>query len=173
MPWRYMGEWKYSSTILDLGTRCRWVFSFTLRLLYPRGSRPRYPLARRLGGPQSRSGRRGEEKNLALPGIETRAVQPVAIPTELVTSQNLLYLKTCSRNRSLKFYLKSLIIINQGFITVRFLALSYTFPLRHKVWAPNFFACSHHHRCYIASFRKCHLLMAWPWRDGNGTCELK
>jgi hypothetical protein len=28
------------------------------------GKEPRYPLDRRLGGPQSRSGRRGEEKNL-------------------------------------------------------------------------------------------------------------
>jgi hypothetical protein len=31
---------------------------------------PRHPLARRLGGPQSRSGRCGEGKNLALPGIK-------------------------------------------------------------------------------------------------------
>jgi hypothetical protein len=32
--------------------------------LYPRGNSPRYALDRRLGGPQSRSGRRGEEKIL-------------------------------------------------------------------------------------------------------------
>jgi hypothetical protein len=32
----------------------------------PRGSRPRYPMDRRLGGPQSRSERYGEDKNLAL-----------------------------------------------------------------------------------------------------------
>jgi hypothetical protein len=31
---------------------------------------PWYPLNRRLGGLQSRSGRCGEERNLALPGIE-------------------------------------------------------------------------------------------------------
>jgi hypothetical protein len=37
------------------------------------GEEPQYPLDRRLGGPQSRSGRCGEEKNLLpLPGIETR-----------------------------------------------------------------------------------------------------
>jgi hypothetical protein len=44
---------------LDLGTSCRWVVSFTPRLLYPR-----YPLDRRLGGPQSQSRCRrcGEEK---------------------------------------------------------------------------------------------------------------
>jgi hypothetical protein len=34
------------------------------------GKSPRYPLDRRLGGPRSRSGRYGEEKNLALPGNE-------------------------------------------------------------------------------------------------------
>jgi hypothetical protein len=31
--------------------------------LYPQGKSPWYPLDRRLGGPQSRSGRGGEEKN--------------------------------------------------------------------------------------------------------------
>jgi hypothetical protein len=36
-PWRHMGEWRYCSTILDLGTRWRWVVSFTPRPLYPRG----------------------------------------------------------------------------------------------------------------------------------------
>jgi hypothetical protein len=36
-----------------------------------RGKSHRYPLDRRLGGPQNWSGRCGEEKNLALPGIET------------------------------------------------------------------------------------------------------
>jgi hypothetical protein len=49
MPWRRMGECRYSSTILDLGTRWRWVIRFTLRQLYPRKNRPRYPLDRRLG----------------------------------------------------------------------------------------------------------------------------
>jgi len=46
----------------------------------------RYPLYRRLGGPQSRSGR---AENLIPPGIRSRNVQPstsVAIPTELLCS---------------------------------------------------------------------------------------
>jgi hypothetical protein len=46
-----------------------------------RGKNPRYPLGRRLGGPQNRSGRRGEEKNLALTGtrnFDPSAVQPLA-----------------------------------------------------------------------------------------------
>jgi hypothetical protein len=65
--------------ILDLGTRRRWVVSFTPRLLYPQGNSPRYPLDRRLGGPQSRSGRGGEEKNSQpLPGLEPPIIQPVA-----------------------------------------------------------------------------------------------
>jgi hypothetical protein len=49
------------------------VVSFTPRLLYPRGKSIRYPLDKRLGGPQSRSGRHGAEKSL------TPAIQPVII----------------------------------------------------------------------------------------------
>jgi hypothetical protein len=35
-----MEEWKYSSTILNLGTRWRDVVSFTPLLLYPQGNSP-------------------------------------------------------------------------------------------------------------------------------------
>jgi hypothetical protein len=59
-----MWERMYRSTFLDLGTSWRWVVNFTPRPLYPRGKSPRYPLDRRLGGPQSRSGRFGEQKIL-------------------------------------------------------------------------------------------------------------
>jgi hypothetical protein len=38
MPWRYMEEWRHSSTFLDLFTRWGWVVSFTPLLLYPRGN---------------------------------------------------------------------------------------------------------------------------------------
>jgi hypothetical protein len=58
--WRRMREWRYSPIILDLYTRWRWLGSFMLLPLYPW-----YPLYRRLGGPQSRSGHCGEEENLA------------------------------------------------------------------------------------------------------------
>jgi hypothetical protein len=65
--------------ILDLGTRWRCVISFTLRPLYTRGKSPCYPLDKRLGGPQSRAGRGGEEKNSQpLPGLEPAIIQPVA-----------------------------------------------------------------------------------------------
>jgi hypothetical protein len=67
----YYGSGGIASRILDLGTRWRWVVSFTSRPLYPQGKSPRYPLDRKLGGPQSRSGRGGQEKNSHLPpGIE-------------------------------------------------------------------------------------------------------
>jgi hypothetical protein len=54
------------------GTSWKWVVRFTPRSLYPHGNSPRYLLHRRLGGPQNRSGRRGQEKNLLLPGLELR-----------------------------------------------------------------------------------------------------
>jgi hypothetical protein len=58
--------------ILDLGTRWRWVVSFTPRPRYPQGNSPWYPFYRRLCGPQSRSGRGGEEKNSQpLPGLQS------------------------------------------------------------------------------------------------------
>jgi hypothetical protein len=57
--------------ILDLGTRWRLVVTFTPRPLYLQGKSPWYSLDRRLGEPQSRSGRDGEEKNYQPPsGIE-------------------------------------------------------------------------------------------------------
>jgi hypothetical protein len=64
--------------ILDLGTRWRWVVSFTTRPLYSQGKSRWYPLYRRLGGTQSRSGSGGEEKNSQpLPGLEPPIIQPV------------------------------------------------------------------------------------------------
>jgi hypothetical protein len=38
------------------------VVSFTPRPFYPQGKSPRYPFDRRLGGAESQSRRRGEEK---------------------------------------------------------------------------------------------------------------
>jgi hypothetical protein len=50
-----------------------------VRPRYPQGNSPWYPLDRRLGGPQSRSGRGGEEKNSKLlPELEPPIIQPVA-----------------------------------------------------------------------------------------------
>jgi hypothetical protein len=45
----------------------------------PQGKSPWYTLDRRYRGPQSRSGRGGEEKNSqTLPGLEAPIIQPVA-----------------------------------------------------------------------------------------------
>jgi hypothetical protein len=46
--------------------------------ILPPGKSPWYPLDRMLRGPQSRSGRGGEEKNSQpLPGLEPPIIQPV------------------------------------------------------------------------------------------------
>jgi hypothetical protein len=43
---------------------------------YPKGKDPWYPFDRRMGEPQSRSGRGGEEKNSqSLPGLEPPIIQ--------------------------------------------------------------------------------------------------
>jgi hypothetical protein len=68
----YWGSGSRAQRSLDLGTRWRWVVSFTPRPLYSQGKRPQCPLDRRLGGPQSRSGHSVEEKNSQpLAGIRT------------------------------------------------------------------------------------------------------
>jgi hypothetical protein len=60
-PWRRTGGVEvWLHTFFDLGTRWRWVVSFTPLPLYPQGKNPFYPLDRRLGGPQIRSGRGGD-----------------------------------------------------------------------------------------------------------------
>jgi hypothetical protein len=59
----YYGSEGIAPRILDLGTWWRWMVSSMPRPLYPQGKSPWYPLDRRLGGPQSLSGRGGEEKN--------------------------------------------------------------------------------------------------------------
>jgi hypothetical protein len=68
----YWGSGGTAPRILGLGTRWRWVVSFTLRPLYPQGKCPWYTSDRRQGGPQNRSGHGSEEKNSQPPpGIET------------------------------------------------------------------------------------------------------
>jgi hypothetical protein len=65
--------------ILDLGSRWRWVVSFTARPLYFQAKSPWYALDRRLDGPESRSGRGGEgKKSQPLPGFEPPIIQPIA-----------------------------------------------------------------------------------------------
>jgi hypothetical protein len=75
-----MGECCIGPHFLDLSKSWRRMVSFTLRPLYPRGKRPRYPFDMRLGGPQSWSGWCGEEKILDPTGTRTDhlVVQPTA-----------------------------------------------------------------------------------------------
>jgi hypothetical protein len=56
---------------LDLGTSWSWSASGPGRFTPPVNS-PRNPLDRRMGGPQSRSGRLEKRKFLTLPGLELR-----------------------------------------------------------------------------------------------------
>jgi hypothetical protein len=88
---RHEGVWGsgcIDPAFLDFGISCSWVVSFTPRPLYPWGKSPYSPFGRRLGGPQSRSGRRGEEKILDPTRNQTQtplssSLKPVAIPTTL------------------------------------------------------------------------------------------
>jgi hypothetical protein len=73
-PWRRRGSGCIDSHFLDLGTSWRWVVSFTPLPLYLR-----YPLGRRLDGPQSQSGWHGENSWLYRDSnSEPSVVQPVA-----------------------------------------------------------------------------------------------
>jgi len=75
MYWRSGG---ITSCILNLGTRCRWVVSFTPRPLCPLEKIFWYPFDRSVGAPQSRSGRGGEEKKIPSPvGSRIPVVQSV------------------------------------------------------------------------------------------------
>jgi hypothetical protein len=69
-------ERRYSSTILDLCTRWRWVLSFMPLPLYPWGNHPHYPLDRSLGGPKSQFWHYGEKETLTPHGNWTSAAQP-------------------------------------------------------------------------------------------------
>jgi hypothetical protein len=64
-----MGEWRYSTTILDLDMRSNEVVGFTPRSIYPRRNDPRQLLDRRLGGFQSRYGQCEVQKHI-LPSQE-------------------------------------------------------------------------------------------------------
>jgi hypothetical protein len=78
----------YRSTFSWPSTSCRWVISFRPLPHYSQGKSPQCPFCRRLGGPQSRCGRLGEEKILDPTGTRTPTSRsssplPVAIPTTL------------------------------------------------------------------------------------------
>jgi hypothetical protein len=61
-----MGEWRYSSTILDLSTRCRGVVSFMPRPLYPGEKAPSTHFIGGWVGPRAGLDAVGGEKNLTI-----------------------------------------------------------------------------------------------------------
>jgi hypothetical protein len=75
-----MGVGEYSSTILYVGTRWRYVVSFTSRLHYTRGNRPGYPLGQEAGWASEPVWTLWRRELLTLPGLELNSsvVQPVA-----------------------------------------------------------------------------------------------
>jgi hypothetical protein len=74
MPWRLMGKKRYSSTILYLGTKWRSVISCTLRPLYSRENRRRYPPAGGCVDPRARLG--DIEKRKILPCRDSNLGRP-------------------------------------------------------------------------------------------------
>jgi hypothetical protein len=85
-----LGSGGIAPCILDLGTRWRWVVSFTTQSLYSQGKGPWCPLDRSLSGPQSQSGRGGEEKNSQpRPGLEPRINWSYITPHNNVTIPHL------------------------------------------------------------------------------------
>jgi hypothetical protein len=72
----YWGSGGMAPRILDIGTRWRWVVSFTHRPLFPPGKEPLVPLDKRLGESQSWSRRCGEEINSQpLPGLDLQIIR--------------------------------------------------------------------------------------------------
>jgi len=63
--------------------RTGWVVSFTSRPHYPQGSNSRYPLERKLCGPQSPSGNCDEEKN-PNPCLESNSGHPSCSPVTIL-----------------------------------------------------------------------------------------
>jgi hypothetical protein len=74
-----------------------------LAALYPQGKDPQYPLDRRLGGPQSRSGHRGYKKNpLPLLGIKPRSSSPQSDTIMIELPRLLIIIKLRSKHACMK-----------------------------------------------------------------------
>jgi hypothetical protein len=121
-----------------------WVVSFTPRPVYPR-----YP-SDRLGWPQSRSGRRREEKNLAYAGIQTPAVQPVAILTPSTCLSAHIYL---SIYLSVSDYMRVYIYLSSSIYTCIFIH-----PCARARTHSNL-------RIYIPNLHLCNVIYTYP--DSN------
>jgi hypothetical protein len=67
-----MGQWRYSSTILDLGTSCRWVVNFTSQPFTPGEGVPNTYWIGRWVGPRAGLDDVKRRKIILLPGLELR-----------------------------------------------------------------------------------------------------
>jgi len=83
-----LGSGGEAARIRGLGTRWRWVVSFTPRPLYPQGKTPCYTLNRRLGGPQSRSIEYSELKPIQDPSDTFRIAARLTYQYETGYGQN-------------------------------------------------------------------------------------
>jgi hypothetical protein len=93
LAWRRIQEWYYSSPIIT-SVLDRGELAASSPCRFTAEESPRYPLYRKLGGTQSRSGQYRREKNLfPLQQIEPQSFspQPVAIATELSRLCSLVY----------------------------------------------------------------------------------
>jgi hypothetical protein len=86
VPWHeeVWGNGGIASYIPNLGTRCKWVVSFT-RLPYPWGKRPWHPMDRRPGGPQCQSGHSGKKKKNPCPCQELNPSCPACSCLTILT----------------------------------------------------------------------------------------
>jgi hypothetical protein len=102
MPRRHIGEWRYSSAILDLSTRYMEVSGqLHASAALHWGRSPGYPLDRRLVRPQNRSGCCGVEKSpLPLLRIEPKLLGRPA-HSLIGSSSYLCQKKSCELNTNL------------------------------------------------------------------------
>jgi hypothetical protein len=86
-PWTRMEKWRYSSTTVTSSLDgAEWSASRPCRFTL-REKSPQYPLHRRLGGPQSRSARYGEERREEKRRDETRREVTPTEPSQLQSWQ--------------------------------------------------------------------------------------
>jgi hypothetical protein len=131
-----MGEWRYSSTLLDLGTRWRLVVSFMPLPLYFRRHSPQYPVDRGWVGP--RAGLDETEKSLFPAWNRTSAAQPLARGcTARALSGDLIIVSDSSRintNVALKKYKRRESLIRMSIMKIELdhrLAISNNMSLMH------------------------------------------
>jgi hypothetical protein len=122
------------------------VVSFTLPPLSPQKKNPWCPLDRRLGGPQSRSGRGGEEKNSQL---ELPIIQPVA--QRCTTGLSLLSLQVFRPKFLMRFCVACYIPEGYNLIIRNHFLLISRNPTKDHDWclfpavsvSPSIYACAH------------------------------